>query len=152
MQRSLEHGRPPWVSQKDLQKMGFKIVAYPLTLLATATQVMQRSLEQLLKDEFPKPIMDFPILKDVVGFTEYHKNEKKYRELLDQGDQSVRQPNGHRDGKRSRVSDEEWRDEEEEPRRSARDDRDDDRRRERDDEFRRRDRDHAETRRRDRDP
>lgn len=75
----LEYGSTPILPPDDLQKMGYTMAAYPLTLLSASIKAMQESL-QLIKEGKPTydKILSFSDTKDVVGFTKYAKEEKRY--------------------------------------------------------------------------
>ena len=77
MVNMVEHGKTPLLSPAALQNLGFKIAAYPLTLLSAAGCAMQRAL-QCLKDG--KPCLDmlsFQELQQIVGFPEYDRQLKR---------------------------------------------------------------------------
>jgi 2-methylisocitrate lyase-like PEP mutase family enzyme len=60
-----------------LQDMGFKIAAYPLTLLSAAGRAMQRAL-QCLQDGKPfTDMLSFQQLQEIVGFPEYDRQLKR---------------------------------------------------------------------------
>jgi 2-methylisocitrate lyase-like PEP mutase family enzyme len=73
MVNMVEHGITPVLPPAELQQLGFKIVAYPLTLLSAAGHAMQRALRSL-KDGKPfHDMLSFQSLQQVVGFPEYDK-------------------------------------------------------------------------------
>ncbi|KAL7546341.1 hypothetical protein ACHAWF_009678 [Thalassiosira exigua] len=76
----LEYGSTPILPPDDLQKMGYTMAAYPLTLLSASIKAMQESLE-LIKEGKPTydKILSFSETKDVVGFTKYAKEEDRYK-------------------------------------------------------------------------
>ena len=77
MANMLQQGRTPLLPLEQLQKIGYQIVAYPLTLISTAVQAMQQALVDLKNSRYPEHI-GFDELKKVIGFPEYDKEEKKY--------------------------------------------------------------------------
>lgn len=77
MANMLQNGKTPLLPPAQLQDIGFKIVAYPLTLLSCAVQAMQQSLFALNKGDYPHHL-HFDELKKVVGFPDYNEEEKKY--------------------------------------------------------------------------
>ena len=79
MANMLEHGRTPILSQKELAAMGFKIVAYPLTLLNTSVRAMQQALAALADDRPAERLVTFTELRDLAGFTTYYAEEERYR-------------------------------------------------------------------------
>jgi len=76
----LEYGSTPILPPDELQKMGYTMAAYPLTLLSASIKAMQESLE-LIKEGKPTydKILSFAETKDVVGFTKYGKEEERYK-------------------------------------------------------------------------
>ena len=73
----IQNGITPILSSEELEDMGYKIAAYPLTILSAAVEAMQNSLAILKKGKYPNHIT-FQELQDIVGFTEYCKEEKRY--------------------------------------------------------------------------
>ena len=78
MANLLEGGDTPQFPPDILCDMGFKIVAYPLTLLNSAVTAMEAALEALKHGRPPDTLSDFAHLRDVVGFNDYYEAEKKY--------------------------------------------------------------------------
>ncbi len=74
----IEHGKTPILPHDQLEKMGYKIAVYPLTLLNVSIQAMQASLSALKKGNKTE-VMDFSALTKAVGFPEYYAEEEKYR-------------------------------------------------------------------------
>mmetsp|Transcript_10861 Transcript_10861/g.22977 ORF Transcript_10861/g.22977 Transcript_10861/m.22977 type:complete len:345 (-) Transcript_10861:418-1452(-) len=76
----LEFGSTPILPPADLQKMGYTMAAYPLTLLSASIKAMQELL-QLIKEGQPTfdKILSFGETKDIVGFTKYAKEEDRYK-------------------------------------------------------------------------
>ena len=58
--------------------MGFKLVAYPLSLLGVSIRAMQDALVALKRGDIPNTVPEFSELQDVVGFTKYFSNESIY--------------------------------------------------------------------------
>ncbi len=75
----LEYGKTPILPPEELKKIGYTMAAYPLTLLSASINAMQKSLD-LIKTGQPTDdlILPFDETKDVVGFTQYAKEEKRY--------------------------------------------------------------------------
>jgi 2-methylisocitrate lyase-like PEP mutase family enzyme len=71
MANLVEHGATPLLPPTALQEMGFKIVAYPLTLLSSAAHAMLSALSNLKQGRTPTQILDFAHLQAIVGFPEY---------------------------------------------------------------------------------
>lgn len=99
MANMLEKGLTPILPPKQLQAIGYKLAAYPLTLLSASIKVMEDALTQLRtqtasqstasasgSDDNASPsaalnelLCDFSHVKDVVGFTEYYQEEERYK-------------------------------------------------------------------------
>ena len=78
MANMLEQGQTPLLSPEALQAIGYKIVAYPLTLMLAGQQAMENALDLLQQGRYPDGLSDFGHLREVVGFPEYYEAEKKY--------------------------------------------------------------------------
>ena len=78
MANMIQDSKTPLLSQQELQDIGFKIVAYPLTLLSQAIQAMTTSLSALQQDQYPHH-QSFTKLQETIGFPEYYKEEKRYK-------------------------------------------------------------------------
>ena len=76
----LEQGTTPIVPPHELKDMGYTMAAYPLTLLSASIRAMQQSL-QLLQQGLPTDdiITTFAETKHLVGFTQYAKEEDRYK-------------------------------------------------------------------------
>jgi len=76
----LEYGTTPILSPTELKKIGYTMAAYPLTLLSASILAMQRSLELIIKGQPTEDVIaSFAETKDIVGFTQYFKEEDKYK-------------------------------------------------------------------------
>jgi 2-methylisocitrate lyase-like PEP mutase family enzyme len=63
----------------ELADLGYRIAAYPLTLLSSAVQAMQEALAALQDGHPPtQGLMDFEELKRTVGFDDYYAAEARY--------------------------------------------------------------------------
>ncbi|EGZ06068.1 hypothetical protein PHYSODRAFT_531374 [Phytophthora sojae] len=96
MANMVENGLTPVLLPEELGKMGYKLAAYPITLLSASIKAMEEAL-RLLKcqtgsdrnDEaghnatpsaaLDNLLCDFAHVKDVVGFTEYYAEEERYK-------------------------------------------------------------------------
>lgn len=78
MANMLEHGQTPILPPRELEAMGFKIAAYPLTLLSAAVEAMQTALAALAKGEKASGV-DFAELRERIGFPHYLAAEKRYQ-------------------------------------------------------------------------
>jgi 2-methylisocitrate lyase-like PEP mutase family enzyme len=80
----LEQGRTPILSPPELKAMGYTMAAYPLTLLSASIRAMQTSLQRIYEGTPTDDIIaTFAETKDVVGFTQYAREEERYR--VDEG-------------------------------------------------------------------
>ncbi len=71
MANLVEQGDTPVLPPHRLAELGFKIAAYPLTLLSAAAQAMQQALQALHTEQHPQQLLSFAELQEVVGFPEY---------------------------------------------------------------------------------
>ena len=74
-------GRSPLVPPRELEEMGFKLVAYPLSLLGAAVRAQQRALAEILEGRVVPSgdlLPSFEELKEVVGFPEYFEEAERY--------------------------------------------------------------------------
>ena len=73
-------GSTPICTPRELEDMGFKVVAYPLSLLATSARAMERTLREIRNDGYPdeRSMPTFEELKRIVGFPEYYVDEARY--------------------------------------------------------------------------
>jgi 2-methylisocitrate lyase-like PEP mutase family enzyme len=78
MANMIQNGKTPLMSQQELQTLGFKIAAYPLTLLSSAIQAMSAGLSQLKKDQYPDHL-SFSKLQKIIGFPDYYYEEERYK-------------------------------------------------------------------------
>jgi len=71
----LEGGKTPLCNQKQLNKMGYKIIAYPVTTMFSAINATKKALEYLKKTGETQSL-----LPDMISFEEYKKlvNLEKY--------------------------------------------------------------------------
>jgi 2-methylisocitrate lyase-like PEP mutase family enzyme len=80
MANLVEDGATPWLPPRRLEALGYKIAAYPLTLLSSAVRAMQDSLAHLRAGE-PVPRerrLAFAELQALVGFPEYDAEARRY--------------------------------------------------------------------------
>jgi len=78
MANMVEQGDTPLLPPRRLEEIGYKIAAYPLTLLSAATRAMQEALAALKAGTHPGGLVDFAQLRDIVGFPEYYEAEQRY--------------------------------------------------------------------------
>lgn len=74
----VEGGATPILPPERLEALGFRIVAYPLTLLAAATQAMECALKDLAAGRTPTALASFAHVRAVAGFDDYVAAENKY--------------------------------------------------------------------------
>jgi len=79
MANMLEGGETPMVPAPELHKLGYKIAAYPLTILSAAMKAMQESLKTMRDGGHPDDaLLEFSELRRIVGFDDYYEAEKPY--------------------------------------------------------------------------
>jgi 2-methylisocitrate lyase-like PEP mutase family enzyme len=66
-----EGGATPILPPPRLEKIGFKIAAYPLTLLSAATRAMNDALAAIMQGTPPERLLEFSELRKIVGFDTY---------------------------------------------------------------------------------
>lgn len=73
-------GKTPILSPLELEDIGFKIVAYPLSLVGVSIRAMQDALAALKSGRLPPPSLlpSFETVKDIVGFPKYYEEEARY--------------------------------------------------------------------------
>jgi len=80
MANLVEGGDTPLLTPKALEALGYRIAAYPLTLLNAATSAMQRALDALRRGERPAELLPFAELRALVGFDDYDAERMRYAE------------------------------------------------------------------------
>ena len=80
MANLVEGGDTPLLPPKRLEEIGYKIAAYPLTLLKAATQGMLDALASLQSGTSPDRLVDFAQLRNIVGFDDYDAECARYRD------------------------------------------------------------------------
>ncbi len=80
MANLVEGGDTPLLPPVRLEELGFKLAAYPLTLLAAATRAMQDALAALAAGEPPAGLLSFEALRELVGFDVYDAESERYRD------------------------------------------------------------------------
>ena len=74
----VEDGDTPNLPHAQLEAMGFRIAAYPLTLLSSAVRAMQEALVALAVGEPAPRRLSFGELQALVGFPEYDEALRRY--------------------------------------------------------------------------
>lgn len=76
-------GKTPICTPEELDRMGFTLVAYPLSLLGVSIKAMQAALVDLKQGNIPRDVPDFQTLQAAVGFPEYFEQEQRYATAID---------------------------------------------------------------------
>jgi 2-methylisocitrate lyase-like PEP mutase family enzyme len=74
----VEQGDTPLLPPARLAEIGYKIAAYPLTLLSAAARAMQEALASLKAGQHPERLLEFATLREIVGFPAYYEAERRY--------------------------------------------------------------------------
>lgn len=74
----LEEGETPLLPPARLEALGYKIAAYPLTLLSSAVFAMQEALRALRGGQIPERRVDFGAIRTLVGFPAYDALLNRY--------------------------------------------------------------------------
>jgi 2-methylisocitrate lyase-like PEP mutase family enzyme len=80
MANLVEGGDTPILPPARLEALGYRIAAYPLTLLSSAARAMNEALASLARGETPSGLLDFAELREWVGFDRYDTEQGRYRE------------------------------------------------------------------------
>ena len=84
MANLVEGGATPLLSHAELQRIGYRLAAYPLTLLSAVTRAMQEALQVIKAGQHPDAaLLDFPSLRKAVGFDAYYEEEANYADRRD---------------------------------------------------------------------
>ncbi|KAG5252072.1 2,3-dimethylmalate lyase [Salix suchowensis] len=73
-------GKTPMLTPFELEELGYKLVAYPLSLMGVSIRAMQDSLAAIKGGRIPPPgsMPSFEEIKDILGFNTYYEEEKRY--------------------------------------------------------------------------
>ena len=74
----LEDGDTPWLPPDRLEALGFRIAAYPLTLLHASIHAQREALEGLREGRSLKRRLDFGALRTLLGFDAYDAESQRY--------------------------------------------------------------------------
>ncbi len=80
MANLVEGGKTPLLPSSQLQELGFRIAAYPLTLLSASIRAMQQALGALKSGASVDGLLSFEELQTVVGFDAYDAEQRRYAE------------------------------------------------------------------------
>lgn len=70
-------GKTPVLPPDRLRDLGYRIAAYPLTLLSASARAMQEALACLRDGRTPERMLDFKEMQRIVGFPEYDAELEK---------------------------------------------------------------------------
>lgn len=80
MVNCLEGGQTPILPQAELEEIGFRVAAYPLTVLSAAMKTMVETLAALKADRVEGDrLLPFDELRERLGFGEYFDRAARYR-------------------------------------------------------------------------
>ncbi|CAN0923195.1 2,3-dimethylmalate lyase [Linum grandiflorum] len=73
-------GKTPILNPLELEEIGYKLVAYPLSLIGVSIQAMQDALTAIKGGRIPPPgsMPSFEEIKETLGFNAYYEEEKRY--------------------------------------------------------------------------
>ena len=78
MANLVEGGDTPLLPPSRLESLGYRIAAYPLTLLSSATRAMREALAALAEGRSPEGLLPFAQLRELVGFDAYDAEASRY--------------------------------------------------------------------------
>ena len=78
MANMVEQGKTPLLRPEKLQEIGYKIVAYPLTLMLAGIRAMENALKDMLYGSRTQELAEFAHLREIAGFPQYYETEKHY--------------------------------------------------------------------------
>ena len=79
MANMVEDGDTPLLVPAELEAIGYRIVAYPLTLLSASIRAMESALTALRAGRAPDNLLPFETLREIVGFPDYDVEQNRYR-------------------------------------------------------------------------
>ena len=74
----VEGGKTPVLPPLELEAVGYKLAAYPVTLLSAAIHAMQQALISLGRGELTPHLLPFADLRRTVGFDAYDGEAARY--------------------------------------------------------------------------
>ncbi|MGE0087536.1 MAG: oxaloacetate decarboxylase [Desulfococcaceae bacterium] len=78
MANMVEQGKTPLLRPEKLQEIGYKIVAFPLTLMLAGIHAMEKTLKDIQTGNQTQELAEFAHLRELAGFPEYYETEKRY--------------------------------------------------------------------------
>jgi 2-methylisocitrate lyase-like PEP mutase family enzyme len=84
MANLVEGGATPLLPHAELERIGYRLAAYPLTLLSAAIKAMQGALSEMAAGRHPDAaLLPFADLRKAVGFDAYYEEESRYADKRD---------------------------------------------------------------------
>jgi 2-methylisocitrate lyase-like PEP mutase family enzyme len=80
MANMVEGGDTPILPPRELEAIGYRIAAYPLTLLNASLRAQEQALAALARGETPPGLLSFAELQERVGFDAYDAEQRRYAE------------------------------------------------------------------------
>ena len=74
----IEQGETPVLPLPKLERYGYKIAVFPLTLLMASMYAMQEALGALKEGRVAERLLDFSEVRNLVGFPDYYPEEVRY--------------------------------------------------------------------------
>ncbi|PWZ44497.1 2,3-dimethylmalate lyase [Zea mays] len=73
-------GKTPILSPVELEEIGYKIIAYPLSLIGVSMRAMEDALIAIKGGRIPPPssLPTFEEIKNTLGFNHYYEEDKRY--------------------------------------------------------------------------
>eukprot|EP00899_Mesostigma_viride_P005543 jgi/Mesvir1/14990/Mv14649-RA.1 len=71
-------GKTPIFSPMELQDIGYKLIAYPLSLMMVSVSAMESALTALKSGRMPPSLPTFAHVRKVIGFDDYYVDEARY--------------------------------------------------------------------------
>lgn len=73
-------GKTPILTPLELEEIGYKLIAYPLSLLGVSIRAMDDALVAIKGGRVPSPasMPSFEEVKEILGFNTYYEEEKLY--------------------------------------------------------------------------
>ena len=78
MANMVEQGKTPLLRPERLQEIGYKIVAYPLTLTLAGICAMEKTLKDIMTGNQTQELAEFGHLREIIGFPQYYETEQRY--------------------------------------------------------------------------
>jgi 2-methylisocitrate lyase-like PEP mutase family enzyme len=88
MANLVEGGDTPLLPPSRLESLGYRIAAYPLTLLSSAARAMREALAALATGTSPDGLVPFEELRELVGFDAYDAETARYTSEPAEGGES----------------------------------------------------------------